>query len=332
MSPISCWGCRTPSPVGTSNNYLFANNYSFFFEDSWRIASRLTLTLGLRYELPLPPHDKYGRWTSFVPELGKLVIASDATLLDTGIAFSDPTKVTTAKQAGLPSSLVYPDYKDFAPRLGLAWRPFGGNRMVLRGGYGIFYGTQEYNDVRNALANVFPFIISETINRNASQPDCVTLSNPFPVLPSLTNNVVNVNGFELHAPTPYLQSWNLTAERDLRRRVGHRDQLHRFRGRIWRGISISISRSSRLPQPPTFSRSVSGVEHHQLLRILFELHLQRRQRHLAAPLLPRLVLSGELYLFQVNRRRFAATGIGRRRILWRAECPRFQRRPGTVGF
>ena len=205
----------TSRQFGTSNNYLFANNYSFFFEDGWRITKRLTLTLGLRYELPMPPHDKYGRWTNFVPELGKLVIASDATLANTGVAFSDPATVTTARQAGLPSSLVYPDYKDFAPRFGLAWRPLGGNRMVLRGGYGIFYGTQEYNDVRNALANVFPFVISETVNRMASQPNYVTLSNPFPVLPSLTNNVVNVNGFELHAPTPYLQSWNLTMEREL---------------------------------------------------------------------------------------------------------------------
>jgi hypothetical protein len=165
----------------------------------------------------VPPHDKYGRWTNFIPELGKLVIASDATLANTGIAFSDPAKVATAKQLALPSSLVCADYKDLAPWFGFAWRLFGGNRMVVRGGYGIFYGSQEYNDVRNALANVFPFAISETIKRIASQPAYLTLANPFPVLPDLTNNVVNVNGFELHAPTPYLQSWNLTVERE----IGH---------------------------------------------------------------------------------------------------------------
>jgi hypothetical protein len=210
----------TSKQFGKTNNYLFANNYSFFFEDTWRIAKRLTLNLGLRYELPLPPHDKYGRWTNFIPELGKLVIASDASLANTGIAF-DPAKVATAKQIGLPSSLVYPDYKDFAPRFGFAWRPFGGNRTVLRGGYGIFYGTQEYNDIRNALANVFPFAISETVNRIATQPNYLTLANPFPVLPSLTNGSVAVDGFELHAPTPYLQSWNLTIEREL----GHQSAI-----------------------------------------------------------------------------------------------------------
>jgi hypothetical protein len=119
----------------------------------------------------MPPHDKYGRWTNFIPELGKLAIASDATLSNTGIAFSDPSKIGAAQQLGLPSSLVYGDYKDFAPRFGLAWRPFGGNRTAIRSGYGIYYGSQEYNDVRNALANVFPFAISETVNRNASQPN-----------------------------------------------------------------------------------------------------------------------------------------------------------------
>jgi len=207
----------TSKQFGKTNNYLFANNYSFFFEDTWRIASRLTLNLGLRYELPMPPHDKYGRWTNFVPELGKLVIASDATLANSGIAFADPAKIATAQQAGLPASLVYPDYKDFAPRFGFAWRPFHGNRTVVRGGYGIFYGTQEYNDIRNALANVFPFAITQTINRIAAQPNYLTLANPFPVAPSLSSNTVNVNGFELHAPTPYLQSWNLTVERE----IGH---------------------------------------------------------------------------------------------------------------
>src|SRR5216683_628256 len=113
------------------------------------------------------------------------------------------------------AALHFPTRPKLQPPNSLGWRPFGGNRMVLRGGYGIFYGTQEYNDIRNALANVFPFAISETINRIASQPNYLTLTNPFPILPSLTNGSVTVNGFELHAPTPYLQSWNLTIEREM---------------------------------------------------------------------------------------------------------------------
>ncbi|MBV9084550.1 MAG: hypothetical protein JOZ62_17895, partial [Acidobacteriaceae bacterium] len=201
--------------IGTTTNYMFANNFSAFAQDDWRIASRLTLNLGLRYELPLPMYDKYGRYANFVPELGKLVLADDATLQGTNIQFTDPSKVTTAKQAGLPKSLVFPNYRDFAPRFGLAWRPFGGEKTSVRGGYGIYYGTGLLNDMRNNLANVFPFAISQTFNRNANNVSYLTLSNPFPGPPNLSGNVTNANGNEIHGKTPYLQSWNVTVERSV---------------------------------------------------------------------------------------------------------------------
>ena len=201
--------------VGTTPNYLFSVNYSLFIQDDWKIANHLTLNLGMRYELPKPPSEKYGRYTNFVPEFGKLVIASDATLKGTGITFTDPTKVATAAEVGLPNALTYPRNNDIAPRIGLAWRPFGGNRSVIRGGYGIFYGTALQNPVRNSLANVFPFVISQTFNRVASKPTYLTFADPFPTAPDLASAVTTVNGYEVHAKTPSLQSWNLTAEREI---------------------------------------------------------------------------------------------------------------------
>jgi len=194
-------------------------NYSFFAQDNWKVTNRLTMDLGLRYELPAPPIEKYGRYANFVPELGKLALASDKTLQGTGIAFDDPGKVATAAQLGLPASLVYMRYDDFAPRVGLAWRPFGGNNTVVRGGYGIFFGGALQNPVRNALASVFPFSLSQTFNRVAGNPSFLTLSNPFPSDPNLTGTLVNtVNGSELHAKTPAVQSWNLTIEREIGRK------------------------------------------------------------------------------------------------------------------
>lgn len=196
--------------------YIRVPNYSLFFQDDWKITPRLTLNLGLRYELPMPMYEKYGRWSNFVPELGKLVIASDATLAP-GVGFTDSKDVVTAKQVGLPSSLVYPDFKDLSPRFGIAWRPFGGNRTSVRGGYGIFYGGTYLSDLRNGLANVFPWSNPQTINRNAANPEYLTLSNPFPVGPTLTGNAATTSqrGLQLHQPTPYLQSWSLTLEREI---------------------------------------------------------------------------------------------------------------------
>lgn len=205
----------TSRQAGVTPNYPYSTSYSLFAQDDWKANGALTLNFGLRYEVLKPPEDKYGRWTNFIPEYGKLVLADDATIRGTGVAFSDPSKVATAAQLGLPSPLTYTNWANIAPRFGFAWRPWPGNRAVIRGGYGIFYGTSLQNQVRLDLSDVFPFSLNQTFNRNASNPAFLTLANPFPSPPNLTGNVVNVNGFELHAKTPYVQSWNLTLEREI---------------------------------------------------------------------------------------------------------------------
>ena len=55
--------------LGSTPVYLRNTDCGFFFRDDWKITSRLTLNLGVRYELPLPSHDKYGRWSNFDPAL-----------------------------------------------------------------------------------------------------------------------------------------------------------------------------------------------------------------------------------------------------------------------
>jgi hypothetical protein len=207
----------TSRQVGTTTNYFRSTNYGFFASDDWKITPRLTLNLGLRYELPLQPHDKYGRITNWDLDLKKLVVADLGTLNGTGFAFSNPNLVVDAKTAGLPTSLVEARYNDLAPRFGFAWRPFGGNRTAVRGGYGIFYGGTLQNPLRNNLANSFPFALSQTINRNTSKPEFLTLASPFPTDPNLVGNLstLTMNSFEVRAKTPYLQSWNFTVEREV---------------------------------------------------------------------------------------------------------------------
>jgi len=201
--------------IGTTTNYFRSTNYGFFASDDWKITSKLTLNLGLRYELPFQPHDKFGRLTNWNLELKQQVVADLSTLNGTGLSFSNPGLVVDAKTAGLPSSLVNPRYNDLAPRLGFAFRPFGGNRTVLRGGYGIFYGGMIQNVLRNDLANTFPFALSQTTNRNANQPNYLTLASPFPANPNLVGNLATLTmySYEINAKTPYLQAYNLTVER-----------------------------------------------------------------------------------------------------------------------
>jgi hypothetical protein len=196
-------------------NHLLATSYGSFIQDDWKVMDRLTLNLGLRWEINKPPIDSAGRLSNFDPSLKQVVISSTSSL--TGITITDPNQVITAAQAGLPESLVYTSYKDFAPRFGFAWRPFGGNRTVVRGGYGIFYGGNTQNAIRLFLADAFPFIVSQTVNRNATNPQVLTLANPFPTAANLSGSLATtaVGVYEIHPPAQYLQSWNLTVEREV---------------------------------------------------------------------------------------------------------------------
>ena len=202
--------------LGVNTNHLLTTDYGFFVQDDWKATNHVTLNIGLRYELDKPPIESAGRWSNFIPSLNKVVVASMSSLTGTGIGFTNPSLVETAAQAGFPQALTYVNKKDFAPRFGFAWRPLGGNQTVIRGGYGIFYGGIIQNNVRNGLANVFPFVISQTGNRSATNPLQLTWTNPFPA-PSLVQNIgtVALNAYELHPPAQYMQSWNFTIERQV---------------------------------------------------------------------------------------------------------------------
>jgi len=204
--------------VGVARNYMRSTSYGMFFNDDFKATRSLTLNLGLRYELDMPPVDRYDRASNFLPELGKIVIASGRNLpaLEERVAGAGlQDRVTTGDQVGLPRSLVYADKVNFAPRVGFAWRAFGSQKTVVRGGWGIFYGGHLLNPVRTALMTGFPFSARQTFNRLASNPGLVTLSNPFPDARETESGVTNSNGYELRPTLGYIQSFNLTVEREI---------------------------------------------------------------------------------------------------------------------
>ena len=85
---------------------------------------------------------------------------------------------------------------------------------MLRGGYGIFNSRSANNPVTQAMSNVFPFAITQTVNRVAGNPSALSFADAFR---TATGASVSVGGNDLHAPTQYLQSWNLTVEREVSR-------------------------------------------------------------------------------------------------------------------
>jgi outer membrane receptor protein involved in Fe transport len=203
--------------VDVSSEYLLVSNYSAFAQDDFKITPHLTLNVGLRYELMKQPVEKHDARSMFVPELGKVVVSGTGGLVN----FNDLIQqtgmtqyVAMASDAGLPRTLVHTNYKDFAPRFGIAWRPYGNTRTVVRGGYGIFHGTDSLNRYDN-LSNTYPFAITQSYSATSSNPLLLTLSSPFPASKVKTSGITSGYGVPVHSPTQNLQTWNLTVEREL---------------------------------------------------------------------------------------------------------------------
>ncbi|HUQ90314.1 MAG TPA: hypothetical protein VM120_01455, partial [Bryobacteraceae bacterium] len=201
--------------------YHLVSNFSAYVQDDYKISSTLTLNLGLRYELMMPPREKYGAWSMFIPELGKQIISGtgvlspaefDARITATGLQ----QYIARASAVGLPATIFKPDYTNLAPRFGFAWRPLGGNRNVIRGGYGIFYGSSSLYRM-DEYSDTFPFSINESYSAVTNNPAAITVSNPYPLARRSVGGVTSTYGGPSEPRTQYLQSYSLTLERELGR-------------------------------------------------------------------------------------------------------------------
>lgn len=208
----------TRRQLDAAGPYHLVSNYSAFFQDDFKVTSRLTLNLGLRYELMKPPQEKFGAWSMFLPDLGKIVIAGTGNLSESEFAqriaqSGVGNAVTTAQAVGLPATLIRPDRNDFGPRFGFAWRPTGNSKSVLRGGYGIFYGTSSLYRM-DEFSDTYPFSINESYSAVTANPLALTVANPYPEARRRVAGITSTSGQEVAPRSQYLQSFSLTAERE----------------------------------------------------------------------------------------------------------------------
>jgi hypothetical protein len=184
--------------VGNSARSYRITSYDFFAQDTFKLRSKLTLNYGLRYEYNTVIHDSTGRATTFRPDRFSQFLSPAAD--QTNLAVLEASGIVTESQTGLYD----PDYKNFAPRLGVAWSLGPKQRTVVRAGYGIFYDTVLGQIPGNVLLNppAMPdyFNIAPTI----SWPNSFAPSG-FPVI-TIT---------PAHFPTPYSQAWNIDVQRQL---------------------------------------------------------------------------------------------------------------------
>jgi hypothetical protein len=189
-----------------------------FVQDDFKITPKLTLNLGLRYELLFPAYDGQDRLGNYIPQFGKVVIADDRAAPNWRqlVAQAGLTNYfALAKDYDLPRSLVNTNKRNFGPRIGFAWRPFGGTRTVVRAGYGMYYATSVSNPIRAQLGGIFPFVNNQNYNRVATDPNALTLSDPFPAKLAALAGTTSVSGYELSPKPQTIQNWNFTIEHEL---------------------------------------------------------------------------------------------------------------------
>jgi TonB-dependent receptor-like protein len=225
-------------------SFLRRQEYAPYFQDNWKVTSRLSLNLGLRWEYRSPLHDKQGLLSSFSPEHRAYVVGStleeyvrlQATLPVMLSALNNyGGKVITYKEAGLPKYLVNRNYKQFGPRIGLAYRAFDGNKtVVLRGGYRRSFYTQPITNWFDSQSNQqFTSVnFQNSVTNTALSPDGLpnyglrSVQTLFAGV-NTPSSIINTNDARLIARgfnatqidpnlrDPFVDDWNFTIEKEL---------------------------------------------------------------------------------------------------------------------
>jgi hypothetical protein len=171
------------------------NNQNAYVLDDWKVSSRLTINVGLRWEFDGLLSDSLGRLTQVW--LNQLAPAADVPTSLTQ-ALTDPAGIegyvvasNFAAHFGPPPVGVltaqnrnsiqgHTPYSDFAPRLGFAWQPVSGGKLVVRGGVGIFYNRVGLDSVVHAYEQGYPYAATYDFSPPSSRWAQATLQQPYP--------------------------------------------------------------------------------------------------------------------------------------------------------
>ena len=197
-----------------------ASIYAGYFQDDWRITPRLTLNLGLRYEVQTQYEDRDGHYANFDLANNRIVVPNfnGGVAAAASPALLAALPIVTNDKAGFPSKLVNGDHNNWAPRFGFAYRLT--NATVVRGGFGIYYGTT-FGDQFLSFPKNPPFVLTERVEAPAGRIPTLTLSNAFPSAGSPPTNPSFV-AFDPNIKMNYVEQYNLTVERQITNSLGLR--------------------------------------------------------------------------------------------------------------
>jgi hypothetical protein len=203
--------------------------YAGYAQDDWKINSKLTVNLGVRYELWSPIGEQWGRQANFDIQNNTLYIPQGNNCnaaLPPNFAAIFPT--VTVSRCQVSNYLVRWDKLDFGPRIGIAYQVMP--KTVIRIGYGIFYGGEENQGGSPNRGEGVPF--NETVNLSSyqgnssyvgvSQPQCLNcyffpggFAGGYPASPFTLNAGVSMRGVAPDFDNPLVHKWNVVVQREL---------------------------------------------------------------------------------------------------------------------
>jgi hypothetical protein len=196
-------------PTATSSGYL-----GFYLQDDWRVSSKLTLNLGLRYDFDIPRTERFDRlnWFDFTatsPIAGKVP------------GYPDLKGLMMYAGGNNRRSPYLGDYNNIQPRFGIAYAL--GKKMSVRAGYGIYYSVSRAS-IKGEVGSAFRSGSSLQFSRDSNFTQYATLQNPFPngltLPPGPTKDPLSFLGFgfdsyDPNTVNPQIQQWNLSIQREL---------------------------------------------------------------------------------------------------------------------
>jgi hypothetical protein len=161
--------------IGSQAGY-FANigqEDGIFGQDDWRVNHRLTVNLGLRWDLLTHPYEAHNQQAAFN--------VTNGTVMEAG-------------KNGISDSIINQDYHSIGPRVGFAYDLFGNGKNVLRGGYGVFYFL-DYGGINNQLGEQSPF--GGSSDYLATNGYCITFTGQLASSPTpqASDGGYNCNGY-----------------------------------------------------------------------------------------------------------------------------------------
>lgn len=241
--------------------------YDFFFTDDYKVSSKLTVNYGVRYELHPGWREQNGRLSMFDIGSGSIVVQDGSASKVSALFPKNYVPIVEASSVGLPgNTLLRTDRNNFAPRLGIAYRPWG-NNTVIRAGAGIYFDVVP----RELTLGGVPYVLNE-------QPFDNPLANPAVILPTVfpsagaqgPSSVSLPNAVNPNLVMPYSMQYSFTIEHS-RWDTGFRasyigtntrkgDYVYNYNSPVPDG-RLFVEKARPFPQYPAINYFTNGAGH-----------------------------------------------------------------------